>query len=268
MNKVVVGVSPSPNLRKTSKIGSLANSAHKPGGGQVKIENRKLDWNVAARTVNVNSGYAPSGGDKKVIKSVFIFLILTHKQSSADRAEEAELECWLPDWFPGEGGPQTWGWPGQDRKQKAGLELSQLQGGQQEKHQPSARRGKCRNSQREVGFPGGLQDWISGQREASTRWRRQEDIRRQGVRQADERGGGPGQVRVQQPHQLHLGQLREAADLHHAEVEEVRHQLRLLVPVPDHQEAGECHSYLSQVVSLSSFLYFSLPWAPGSEGRR
>lgn len=66
MNKVVVGVSPSPNLRKTSKIGSLANAAHVPGGGQVKIENRKLDWNVSARTVNVNSGYAPSGGDKKI----------------------------------------------------------------------------------------------------------------------------------------------------------------------------------------------------------
>ena len=76
MNKVVVGVSPSPNLRKTSKIGSLANSAHKPGGGQVKIENRKLDWNVAARTVNVNSGYAPSGGDKKVFSGFYFSLFL------------------------------------------------------------------------------------------------------------------------------------------------------------------------------------------------
>jgi len=67
MNKVVVGVSPSPNLRKTSsKIGSLANSSHTPGGGQVKIENRKLDWNVSARTVNVNAGYVPTGGDKKI----------------------------------------------------------------------------------------------------------------------------------------------------------------------------------------------------------
>ena len=112
--------------------------------------------------------------------------MLTDQQPTLDRAEEAELECWLPHWFPGEGWPQTWRWAGQDRKQKAGLELSQLQGGQQEKHQPSARRGKCRNSQREVGFPGWLQDWISGQREASTRWRRQEDIRRQGVRPADE----------------------------------------------------------------------------------
>ena len=67
MNKIVVGTTPSPNLRKTSsKIGSLANSGHRPGGGQVKIENRKLDWNVEARTVNMNTKYTPGGGDKKV----------------------------------------------------------------------------------------------------------------------------------------------------------------------------------------------------------
>lgn len=67
MNKIVVGVSPSPNLRKTSsKIGSLTNSSHRPGGGQVKIENRKLEWNVNAKTVNLNSNYAPGGGDKKI----------------------------------------------------------------------------------------------------------------------------------------------------------------------------------------------------------
>ena len=69
MNKIVVGMSPSPNLRKTSsKIGSLANSSHRPGGGQVKIENRKLDWNVGARTVNLNNNYTPGGGDKKVCR--------------------------------------------------------------------------------------------------------------------------------------------------------------------------------------------------------
>jgi len=67
MNKIVVGTTPSPNLRKTSsKIGSLANSGHRPGGGQVKIENRKLDWNVEARTVNMNNKYSPGGGDKKI----------------------------------------------------------------------------------------------------------------------------------------------------------------------------------------------------------
>jgi len=67
MNKVVVGVSPSPNLRTTqSRIGSLSNTKHKPGGGQVKIEHRKLEWNAAPRTKALNSGYVPGGGDKKI----------------------------------------------------------------------------------------------------------------------------------------------------------------------------------------------------------
>jgi len=67
MNKIVVGVSPSPNLRTTqSRIGSLSNNKHKPGGGQVKIEHRKLEWNAAPRTKALNSGYVPGGGDKKI----------------------------------------------------------------------------------------------------------------------------------------------------------------------------------------------------------
>ena len=36
MNRVVVGTAPSPNLWNTrARVGSLANSAHRPGGGQV-----------------------------------------------------------------------------------------------------------------------------------------------------------------------------------------------------------------------------------------
>ena len=87
MNKIVVGMSPSPNLRKTSsKIGSLANSSHRPGGGQVKIENRKLDWNVGARTVNLNNNYTPGGGDKKVRRHdhgeiVIVKLVLLFRSS-------------------------------------------------------------------------------------------------------------------------------------------------------------------------------------------
>ena len=73
MNKVVVGVSPSPNISKTSsKIGSLANSNYKPGGGQVRIENRKLEWNAAPRTKTVNRDYTPGGGDKKVREYIFV----------------------------------------------------------------------------------------------------------------------------------------------------------------------------------------------------
>jgi len=67
MNKVVVGHTPSPNLKKVqSKVGSLANTSHRPGGGQIKIENRKLDWSTTSRTKNMNEGYIPGGGDRKI----------------------------------------------------------------------------------------------------------------------------------------------------------------------------------------------------------
>jgi len=67
MNKVVVGYTPSPNLKKIhSKVGSLSNTTHRPGGGQVKIESRKLDWQTTSRTKTLNDGYTPGGGDKKI----------------------------------------------------------------------------------------------------------------------------------------------------------------------------------------------------------
>lgn len=67
MNKVKVGLSESPNLAVVkSKIGSLANTTYKPGGGDVKIENRKLEWRAAPRTQAKNESYKPQGGDKKV----------------------------------------------------------------------------------------------------------------------------------------------------------------------------------------------------------
>lgn len=68
MNKVHVGNAPSPNLKVIkSKIGSLENATHKPGGGQVKIENKKLDFaKVTPRIAAKNENYAPTGGDKKV----------------------------------------------------------------------------------------------------------------------------------------------------------------------------------------------------------
>jgi len=67
MNKIVVGAAPSPNLMSAqSRIGSLSNSKHRPGGGNVKIENRKLDWNTQARTKAINEKYTPGGGDVKI----------------------------------------------------------------------------------------------------------------------------------------------------------------------------------------------------------
>ncbi|XP_065218996.1 MATH and LRR domain-containing protein PFE0570w isoform X2 [Planococcus citri] len=67
MNKVQVGAAPSPNLKVVrSKIGSLENYTHKPGGGRVKIENRKLEWKVQPRIEAKNDKYVPTGGDKKI----------------------------------------------------------------------------------------------------------------------------------------------------------------------------------------------------------
>ncbi|XP_026678528.1 pollen-specific leucine-rich repeat extensin-like protein 1 isoform X3 [Diaphorina citri] len=67
MNKIQVGAAPSPNLKKvTSKIGSLQNAHYKPGGGKVKIENRKLEWKAEPRIAAKNDEYVPGGGDKKI----------------------------------------------------------------------------------------------------------------------------------------------------------------------------------------------------------
>lgn len=68
MNKVQVGAAPSPNLKTVrSKIGSLDNASYRPGGGKVKIENRKLDFSKAQPKIAAkNDKYIPSGGDKKI----------------------------------------------------------------------------------------------------------------------------------------------------------------------------------------------------------
>ncbi|KAK4880944.1 hypothetical protein RN001_004263 [Aquatica leii] len=68
MNKIQVGAAPSPNLKVVkSKIGSLENATHKPGGGHVKIENRKVDFSTASpRIAAKNDTYTPGGGEKKI----------------------------------------------------------------------------------------------------------------------------------------------------------------------------------------------------------
>ncbi|XP_041989181.1 microtubule-associated protein tau isoform X2 [Aricia agestis] len=68
MNKIQVGGAPSPNIKAVkSKIGSLDNTTYKPGGGKVKIENRKLDFNkVTPKIAAKNEAYIPSGGTKKI----------------------------------------------------------------------------------------------------------------------------------------------------------------------------------------------------------
>ena len=68
MNKIEVGKTASPNLKNIkSKIGSLNNATHKPGGGKVKIESKKLDFSKAGSRIEAkNQQYIPKGGDKKV----------------------------------------------------------------------------------------------------------------------------------------------------------------------------------------------------------
>ncbi|CAO1434801.1 unnamed protein product [Diamesa hyperborea] len=70
MNKIEVGFAPSPNLKQVrSKIGSLDNASHKPGGGQVKIESRKVDIKAAPRIEAKNASYVSKGGDKKILST-------------------------------------------------------------------------------------------------------------------------------------------------------------------------------------------------------
>ncbi|XP_075975907.1 microtubule-associated protein tau isoform X2 [Anticarsia gemmatalis] len=69
MNKVQVGNAPSPNIKAVkSKIGSLDNATYKPGGGKVRIENRKLEFgNITPKIAAKNDAYTPSGGAKKIV---------------------------------------------------------------------------------------------------------------------------------------------------------------------------------------------------------
>lgn len=67
MNKIKVGNAPPPNLRQVrSKIGSLDNATHKPGGGNIKIETKKLEFKGQTRIEAKNDAYVPKGGEKKV----------------------------------------------------------------------------------------------------------------------------------------------------------------------------------------------------------
>lgn len=70
MNKIQVGGVPSPNLKVVkSKIGSLENASHKPGGGNVKIETKKIEVKAAPRIEAKNETYVPKGGDKKIVST-------------------------------------------------------------------------------------------------------------------------------------------------------------------------------------------------------
>ncbi|XP_058987967.1 basic salivary proline-rich protein 2-like isoform X2 [Musca domestica] len=70
MNKIQVGHAPSPNLKAVrSKIGSLDNASYKPGGGNVKIETKKIEIKAAPKIEAKNDKYTPRGGEKKIIST-------------------------------------------------------------------------------------------------------------------------------------------------------------------------------------------------------
>ncbi|CAG0915524.1 unnamed protein product [Notodromas monacha] len=67
MNKVEVGKGPSPNLKSVkSKIGSMENTHYKPGGGNVRIEHKKVEIGEVKPKVGAkNEAYQPSAGGQK-----------------------------------------------------------------------------------------------------------------------------------------------------------------------------------------------------------
>ena len=67
MNKIQVGTVASPNICGVkSRVGSLANAGHQPGGGAVKIERHRLDHSQAAPRIQARSDHRPGGGNRKV----------------------------------------------------------------------------------------------------------------------------------------------------------------------------------------------------------
>lgn len=69
MNKVKVGITPSPNIKEVkSKVGSLANTnlPKKPASGNVKIPEQKLAWKAESRVGSFNTNYVRKGGNVNV----------------------------------------------------------------------------------------------------------------------------------------------------------------------------------------------------------
>ncbi|XP_076341781.1 uncharacterized protein LOC143242304 [Tachypleus tridentatus] len=67
--KAPVGQAPSPNMKNvTSKIGSLENVKHKPGGGRdKKVVTQKLEWSATSKVGSLEkASHRPGGGAKKI----------------------------------------------------------------------------------------------------------------------------------------------------------------------------------------------------------
>ena len=58
-------------IEAKSKIGSLQNASYKPGGGDKKIESRKVEYNAKSKVGSIiNMKHVPGGGNVKVLSSI------------------------------------------------------------------------------------------------------------------------------------------------------------------------------------------------------
>ena len=218
-----------------------------PGGGNVKIENRKLEWSAQARTKMVNENYTPGGGDKKVnttryfcpLHQIFLPQIEnrklnwnaqskiksldnhSHKPGGGDKKIENRKLEWNVDsrWTVIGGDLVTWPQyspligPGSGQQRTSGIRPAAATLGSTTRSWSLrwAVIGGGRSRDYNTHFwlvAGAVQDRVAGQREASPRWRRQEDIRRQGICQTGELWLAEIQSRDHSPH-LWLVQMSE-----------------------------------------------------------
>ena len=93
MNKIQVGLAASPNIAAArSRVGSLANADHRPGGGAVRIEHHRVDLSGAAPRIQARSDHRPGGGNKKVRHGFYAHCTMNMQMSTAER--ETRTACW------------------------------------------------------------------------------------------------------------------------------------------------------------------------------
>lgn len=77
------------SITPKSKIGSLSNIKHTPGGGKVKLENQKMDFsNVKSKCGTFsNVNHKPKGGDVKIVEQKLDLSKVKSKCGSMDNAK-------------------------------------------------------------------------------------------------------------------------------------------------------------------------------------
>ena len=77
------------SITPKSKIGSLSNIKHTPGGGKVKLENQKMDLsNVKSKCGTFsNVNHKPKGGDVKIVEQKLDLSKVKSKCGSMENAK-------------------------------------------------------------------------------------------------------------------------------------------------------------------------------------